>query len=169
MNKVLEALERLAMPDELHIKECRKLGIGLTEDYDVVEQAVLELQAITEANPSEALECVDNLENSLSLANELLRVTDTSAMDKYIATIKQYILKSQEQEKENELLKGQMKYLTEVVTKFQKILKIIKGKNVDLGMVDFFNNVEDYNEWLTLQPNESRKPLSEYEFELIKQ
>jgi hypothetical protein len=51
----------------------------------------------------------------------------------------------------------------------EKILSIIKEKNVDLGMVDFFDNVEDYNEWLTLQPNESRKPLSEYEFELIKQ
>ena len=40
----LEALERLAMPDELHIKECEKLGIGLTEDYDVVEQALLKVE-----------------------------------------------------------------------------------------------------------------------------
>lgn len=41
MNKYFEALERLAMPDELHIEECEKLGIGLTEDYDLVEQALL--------------------------------------------------------------------------------------------------------------------------------
>ena len=40
----LEALERLAMPDELHIKECKKLGIGLTEDYEVVEQALLKVE-----------------------------------------------------------------------------------------------------------------------------
>lgn len=52
----LEALERLAMTDELHIKECKKLGISLTEDYEVVKQALLELQSIKEANPSEALE-----------------------------------------------------------------------------------------------------------------
>lgn len=43
MNKELESLERLAMPDELHIKECEKLGIGLTEDYEVVEQALQRL------------------------------------------------------------------------------------------------------------------------------
>lgn len=43
MTKELEALERLAMPDELHIKECKKLGIGLTEDYDLLEQALQRL------------------------------------------------------------------------------------------------------------------------------
>lgn len=43
MNKELEALERLAMPDELHIKECKKLGIGLTEDFDTIEQALQRL------------------------------------------------------------------------------------------------------------------------------
>ncbi len=39
----LEALERLAMPDDLHISECKKLGIGLTEDYDVIEHALRRL------------------------------------------------------------------------------------------------------------------------------
>ena len=41
MDKYFEALERLAMPDELHISECKKLGVGLTEDYDLLEQALL--------------------------------------------------------------------------------------------------------------------------------
>lgn len=41
--KELEALERLAMPDELHIKECKKLGIGLTKDYEIIEQALQRL------------------------------------------------------------------------------------------------------------------------------
>ena len=44
MNKYLEALERLAMPDDIHIKECKKLGIGLTEDYDLLEQYILKTQ-----------------------------------------------------------------------------------------------------------------------------
>ena len=61
MDKVFEALERLAMPDELHISECEKLGICLTEDFDLVEQALLELTSIKEANPSEALECLDRI------------------------------------------------------------------------------------------------------------
>ena len=37
----LEALERLAMPDDLHISECKKAGVGLTEDYEVVKEALL--------------------------------------------------------------------------------------------------------------------------------
>ena len=40
----LEALERLAMPDDLHISECKKLGIGLIEDYEVIEQALQRLE-----------------------------------------------------------------------------------------------------------------------------
>ena len=51
MSKELEALERLAMPDDIHIKECKKAGIGLTEDYEVVEQALKRLEAIDNANP----------------------------------------------------------------------------------------------------------------------
>lgn len=43
MSRELEALERLAMPDELHIKECKKFGIGLTEDFDTIEQALQRL------------------------------------------------------------------------------------------------------------------------------
>ena len=65
MRKELEALERLAMPDELHIKECKKLGIGLTEDYDIVKKALLELESIKEAKPSEALECLEVLEHDI--------------------------------------------------------------------------------------------------------
>lgn len=44
MSKELEALERLAMPDELHIKECEKLGIGLTEDFSTIKQALQRLE-----------------------------------------------------------------------------------------------------------------------------
>ena len=39
----LESLERLAMPDDLHISECKKLGIGLTDDFDTIEQALQRL------------------------------------------------------------------------------------------------------------------------------
>lgn len=69
MEKYFEALERLAMPDELHTSECEKLGIGLTEDFDLVEQALLELTSIKEANPSKALECLDRIDNTLCLNN----------------------------------------------------------------------------------------------------
>ena len=40
----LESLERLAMPDDLHISECKKAGIGLTDDFDTIEQALQRLE-----------------------------------------------------------------------------------------------------------------------------
>ena len=55
MENYFEALERLAMPDKLHIEECKKAGVALTEDYDVVKQALLELKSIKEANLSKAM------------------------------------------------------------------------------------------------------------------
>ena len=64
MSKELESLERLAMPDDIHIKECKKAGIGLTEDYEVVEQALKRLEAIDNANPSEALKALERLKTA---------------------------------------------------------------------------------------------------------
>lgn len=99
--KELEALERLAMPDELHIKECKKLGIGLTEDYDVVEQALLELQAIKEANPSEALECLEALEQDIK--DRVILAEDRQL--KICAVIKQALLKAQKEHNALEIIK----------------------------------------------------------------
>lgn len=65
MNKELEALERLAMPDELHIEECKKLGIDLTEDYDLIKTALERLEAIDSAKPSEALERLENIRKDI--------------------------------------------------------------------------------------------------------
>lgn len=110
MNKeLLEALERLAMPDELHIEECKKLGIGLTEDYEVVEQALLELESIKEAKPSEALKTLDVLDKTIShLLEPVLAEYEDDLSDKITSNyfaLKQSLLKAREQEKENELLK----------------------------------------------------------------
>ena len=97
----LEALERLAMPDELHIKECEKLGISLTEDFDTVEKALLELTSIKKAEPSEALKDLQVIENNIIYllndcdTNEEVEqcLKDTKAK---ISTIKQALLKAQE-------------------------------------------------------------------------
>ena len=97
----LESLERLAMPDELHIKECEKLGISLTEDFDIVEQALLELKSIKEANTSEVLEDLQVIENNIIYllsdcdTNDEVEqcLKDTKAK---ISTIKQALIKEQE-------------------------------------------------------------------------
>lgn len=93
MSKELEALERLAMPDEMHIEECKKLGIGPTEDYEVVKQAILELNAINESNSSEAIECLDEM---FELSCDGRRPACT-----LYEVVRQTLLKMQEQEKEN--------------------------------------------------------------------
>ena len=93
MNKYFEALERLAMPDELHIEECEKLGIGLTEDFDTVEKALLELQSIKEANPSEALYALEDIILYLN-ANE-----PKGLYCENIETIKQALLNAEKDEK----------------------------------------------------------------------
>lgn len=82
-----ESLERLAMPDELHIKECKKLGIGLTEDYDVVEQALQRLESIDNANPSEALECLESVYYGSQGYGDI---------KKHYEIVKQALLKAQE-------------------------------------------------------------------------
>ena len=74
MTKELEALERLAMPDDLHIKECKKAGIGLTEDYEVVEQALKRLEAIDNANPSEALKALERLKTMICSPNRFVHI-----------------------------------------------------------------------------------------------
>lgn len=94
MSKVLESLERLAMPDELHIKECKKLGIGLTEDYDVVEQALQRLESIDNASPSEALECLEKVSDYLNNVYDYKEIIEEVRKD--IDTIKQVLLKVQE-------------------------------------------------------------------------
>lgn len=109
MNKYFEALERLAMPDDLHIKECEKLGIGLTEDFDTVEKALLELQSIKEAESSEALKILGVLDKLISpLLEPVLAEYEDDLSDKITSNyfaLKQSLLKAREQERENELLK----------------------------------------------------------------
>lgn len=103
MNKeLLEALERLAMPDELHIKECEKLGIGLTEDYDIVKKALLELESIKEAKPSEALECLENYINNIIFSKDL--ISQKQQLLTNIAAIKQSLLKAEEEHNSVNLL-----------------------------------------------------------------
>ena len=97
MRKELEALERLAMHDELHIKECKKLGIGLTEDYEVVERALLELESIKEANPSESLECLEEIKSYFPFVD--LGKGKEYVCEKEFNTIQQALLKAEKDEK----------------------------------------------------------------------
>ena len=117
----LESLERLAMPDDLHIKECKKLGIGLTEDYDLLKQAILELTSIKKADPSEALEELKRIDYNITYLlsdcdiNEEVSMNFNSIRDnKSCEIIKQYILKAQEEHKLLEVIKEKVMNLVSI-------------------------------------------------------
>ena len=148
MVEYLEALERLAMPDDLHIKECKKLGIGLTEDYDVVEQALLELQYIKKANLSEALDRLKNialsdLDSIPATAIPICEKYNNEVIEDY-ETIQQALLKA---EKEH------------------KVLEIIKEKKVDV----FRFKKLDFNTFNQLQKSCKLPELTEEQFKLLKE
>ncbi len=110
MNKELEALERLKtapsfMGGTAEYQVCTQSEAVLMQDYEIVKQAVLELKSIKEANPSEALECLERM-------NENARVyISLEEYEKDSETIKQALLKAQKLAKENELLKEIIKSL----------------------------------------------------------
>lgn len=91
----LEALER-DIKDRTILAEDRQLKLCA-----VIKQALLELQSIKEANPSEALECLDKLVKQIELDED----TDYWEIRNAHITVEQALLKARKQENENELLK----------------------------------------------------------------
>lgn len=66
MRKELEALEKLKtaptfMGGTTEYQFCTKSETLLLQDYEIVKQALLELESIKEAKPSEALKCLEDL------------------------------------------------------------------------------------------------------------
>ena len=112
MSKVLESLERLAMPDEVFLKECERLNINNHSDYEYLKKELKRLEAIDNANPSEAL---NKLKENAEMFDEIAQENSHSYKDDTVVeafiyksnnlTIEQALIKSQNLEKENELLK----------------------------------------------------------------
>ena len=101
--------------------------------HEIIESALQRLDAIDNANPSEALEkLLDGYSKGI-------------AGRSYYDAIKQALLKAQEQE---------------------KVLDIIKEKNVDIGLVINCDSVEEYNDNLTLLA--ISQYLIQEEFKLLK-
>ena len=106
MSKELEALECLEC---LYCEPDDYRGSDRAKDYNTIKQALLELQSIKKANPSEALKTLDVLDRIISpLLEPVLAEYEDDLSDKITANyfaLKQSLLKAREQEKENELLK----------------------------------------------------------------
>lgn len=150
MSKELEALEKLwniARNDEFGYngrteKQCNEFNNKLLELKNIIEQALQRLKSIDNANPSEALECLEYLyRNSIGYIN-IVRNKDYN-------TIKQFLIKAQEQE---------------------KVLEIIKVKRIDMWhLVDLLE--QDYEMYLAFCKSEKYAKdyiLTKEEFELLK-
>lgn len=114
MSKELEALERLKtaptfMGGTAEYQFCTKSETPLMQDYEIVKQALLELQSIKEAEPSDALKTLEVLDKTISpLLEPVLAEYEDDLSDKITSNyfaLRQALLKAREQERENELLK----------------------------------------------------------------
>ena len=104
-----------------------------SERIKLVNQALQRLEQIDKAKPGEALKDFESYSKiNMAYLKKIDNLDDWNKLHKLHKQVENYILKAQEQEKENNNLKGQVKYLTEVVTEFQKILKVIFEKNVSI-------------------------------------
>ena len=124
MNKLLEALERTS-GEFIDGYPTGNVNVGMTwEEHKAIKQALLELKAIKEANPSEAIEKLDNIKNRINFYYEMYKFDDLCKDE--IDTIKQALTKAQEQE---------------------KVLSIIKEKcltNCNLALVEDNVHYENY-------------------------
>ena len=128
-SKELEALNEVR--ENLDLEGC--LDFINEKRITDIKQALQRLESIDNTNPSEALECLEKVE---------LLTCDFEWYKDNINTIKQALLKAQEQE---------------------KVLKIIKEKNVNTLLLELAENLEEYNERIV--PNGK---LTEEEFDTLK-
>lgn len=139
MNKEFEALDFLKQ--QAIAFEHSELAIKVAnENHTIVKQALTELKQIKEAKPSEALECL----RSLDIQVRFIGILDVPSWEKYLPTIKQALLKAQEQDKVLEIIKNIIKF------------------GDDLSAILNFNTYEEYDEWSW------DYELTEEEFELLK-
>lgn len=155
-----------------------KLLVCQTEMYSTIKQALQRLESIDNANPSEALEYILNkvfgygVQSTLDclvlrgyntkrmLEQECLGKTLEHDLDeaktkitdlKGINTIKQALIKAQENEKEN--------------ARYKKVFELIKEKGVDISIIMSTKTVEEYNGFIQY----CNSSLSEAEYNLLKE
>lgn len=175
MSKGLECLKRIDERNYITEREHK-------EFLKVVEQALLRLEAIDNTNPSEALECLEEIKDFTCPSNRNECVEDY--FNNY-SNIKQALIKSQDLEKRlKDLNTRYMDYVdksTETIGKLEdnlikeeqeniklkKVLEILFEKQVDVYML-FDLGLEEYNKWV-LQRYGTYYQLTQEEFDLLKE
>ena len=181
MNKeYLEALEKLL--------EGYSKGMSGRSYYDIIKQALQRLESIENANPSEALETlkdmligngindsindyVDNLILPIKQAllefrrlDLSLRLPDEQSSSHF--TYKNKNLVCMQLAKYSELMNAFLEY--EKAQEQEKVLEIIKKKDVDTYILRNCKTVEEYNSKIVHIVGETRE-LTQEEFDLLKE
>ena len=141
----------LALCEKLHTNQQEKMLLDENSPYNVLKQALTELQAIKEAKPSEAMECLATMYKLCTPQRTYHK------LDVCNNTIKQALLKAQELEKEN--------------TEYKEVLTLIKNKMVDLDVIASSDGYIMYNAKMgDKHPNTPFKDfaLTEDEFNKVK-
>lgn len=103
-----------------------KNAYEMTECLDNVNQALIELQAIKNSNPSDAMECINRMWDDIEVYNDFRQDF------KDLKTIENYILKAQENEK-----------VLNIIKKFFNI----KFDDLDWGKLVYIQAKEDDGEY----------------------
>lgn len=152
MSKELKALKRIETTFSMNkqgkesvYREYTNSIYPYYEDFDLVLKALQRLEAIDNANPSEALKCVDVLKEDGCIT--------TLYQGKALETIKQALLKAQEQEKS------------------LKALEIIKEKRIDIESfyTSFIEGDYDYGFYERRYGTYGKYCLTKEEFNLLKE
>lgn len=113
MSKELEALKRMEyfVNEEMGIKTFNQSGwhIEGTDDYQLVKEGLERLEAIDNANPSEALMFIQELLNISEMEKHFINLANYETRLNLVKT-KQALIKKQEQEKVLNILKSK-KYI----------------------------------------------------------
>lgn len=159
MSKELEALISIYLWSEDY-----DLGVyRFEEEYNIIKTALQRLEAIDNAKPGEVFEWIDKNIDWRCKKIEELKNRDEGIADIYdnenkmLVAIKQALLKTQDQEKEN--------------AKYKRVLNIIKEKCVSMWHLMKSKTVEDYNFYLVIEDVEETKifELTQEEFSLLKE
>lgn len=203
LDKVFEALKRIETVFPLNkegkpnvYKEYSNSVEPFYNDFDLVFNALLELQAIKEAKPSEEMGRLTTKDD-----DGVYRINATTTLDDLIDTLAVYenlgsanfikatLLKAEKLEKElddklifngNHLMSGFDYKGKQIIAmpldeynklmKLEKAWEVVKEKNVDVALIRLCKDSGEYNGEITLQDEWwHRKLLTQEEFELIKE
>lgn len=162
MSKSLEALECSLKLYKMVESAGNDNGFSLNEAWEyheTIKQALLELKAIKEANPSKAMECLERIDKEYAtIENEDFKICFNA--------IKQALLKAQEQEQEKE-----NQELKDTNMKYAKIIDDFQTKNMrlekTLEILKKYLYYDNKNHFIKMK--EVRKSIYNFDYEDLKE